>query len=62
MEVNCLGSQASEETLIRKFVTDINNLRVENRDRAHAPRIARVAWLATDQEKINCLAENRYTQ
>jgi catalase len=40
-ETYLLGSQASEETLIRKFVTDINKIQVENRDRAHAPGILR---------------------
>ena len=36
-----LGSQASEESLISKFVTDINKIQVENRESGHAPRIAR---------------------
>ena len=40
-ETYLLGSQASEETLISKFVTDINKIQVGNRDSAHAPRIAR---------------------
>jgi hypothetical protein len=40
-ETYLLGSQANEESLIRKFATDINRIQTEYRDRARPARVSR---------------------